>query len=238
MTKSLPAFAIAFVLTLCNVVCADSVVQTETVVFNEANLPEEDVFQFPVFDDSPFISTFEPFGPSLGTLVSATVSFTDFSISVVGTGLERGESTEVRTPSIGFNISGPYTVGGDSFNGAGNSDFLLGLEGEPLEFELTLSDITQTFFTADVGLSNDDPNLVGESFNPAIFNTITGSVPFDVEYDTFGLLSLNDITDVVVDASVTISVQYDFEPAAVPEPSSFLVGALGLVAMTIRRRRG
>ena len=105
---------------------------------------------------------------------------------------------------------------------------------------MVLDDINQTFFVADTGLAFDDPDLVGESFNPALFDPITGDDPFDVVFfnsfgPPFASVSLFDVTDVTAEASATISIRYDF--IAVPEPSSAFVGLIGLIAMAAQRRR-
>lgn len=232
MLKILPVFITALVLTFCNVVGADAVVQTETVAALSGDLFDQDSGTFELFDDQFFSLTANPFDPSLGTLVSATVSFTDFSVSGLGTALEQNAATSI-------NISGPYTIGGATFDGAGvNDSQISSVAGELLEFNLTLDDITQTFFVADDGLPFGDPNLVGEAFDPVILDAITGSVPFDVQFNSAGPITLTNVIDVEAEASATISIQYHFEPTAIPEPSSAVVAMPGLMAMAVRRRRG
>lgn len=238
MTKILPIFITAIVLSFCNVADADSIVQTGTVsTVRAGDLFDQDTGDFELFDDEFFSLTADPFDPSLGTLISATVSFTDLSVSVAGTGLDVADTGIPSNPAIIVNLSGQFTIGGVLFNGAGDGDFLPGEDGELLEFNLALPDFSQDFFVADAGLAFDDPNLVGTSFDPAVLDVITGDVPFEVLFNSAGPVSLFDVTDVVAEASATISIRYDFDPATVPEPSSALVGLLGLITMTARRRR-
>ena len=91
MTKILPIFTTAVVLSFCNVVDADFIIQSDTVSTMISGDQIEDLFDqqgngFELLDDDFFSLTADPFDPSLGTLVSATVSFTDLTVSVTGTG--------------------------------------------------------------------------------------------------------------------------------------------------------
>lgn len=245
MTKILPIFTTAVVLSFCNVVDADFIIQSDTVSTMISGDQIEDLFDqqgngFELLDDDFFSLTADPFDPSLGTLVSATVSFTDLTVSVTATGLDVADTGIPSNPQIGINLGGQFTIGGVIFNGAGASAFLPFEDGEVLQNTVVLDDINQTFFVADTGLAFDDPDLVGESFNPAIFDAITGDASFDVVFfnssgPQFATVSLFDVTDVTAEASATISIRYDF--IAVPEPSSAFVGLIGLIAMTARRRR-
>jgi len=239
MTKILSVLIAALVLSFGNAVSADSILQTDTVsTFSAGDLFDGDSGTFDLFDDQFFSFTANPFDSSLGTLVSATVSFTDLSVSGLGTALGQNSTTSIF-------ISGQYTVeaantvaGGAVFNGAGGDDFQISsAAGEILEFNLALPDLTQTFFVADAGLPFGDPNLVGDPFNPAILDAFTGSTPFDLRFNSPGQITLNNVSDVEAEASGTISVLFNFEAVSVPEPSSAVVGIFCLMVMSVRKRR-
>jgi len=230
MTKVLPILIAVLVLSFSNVVDADTIIQTETV--SASNTFSETLgitTEFELVDDQFFSLTADPFDPALGNLVSFTVVFTDISVSGTGSVSENFGNGSAA-------VTGPFTVGGASFNGAGGTNFQQGEDaGDPLDFGISVG-VSQTFFVADEGLPFGDPNLVGTAFDPAILATVTGAAPFEVLFASNGLIRLNS-SEVVAEASGTISIEYHFEPAAIPEPSSAALAMFGFLAIATRRRR-
>jgi len=234
VSKILPIFIATFALCFCNVVTADSITQTDTLsTDNSGELFSEtqgNTTNFPLFNEQFFSLTAAPFDPSLGTLESFTVSFSDIAISGNGT-------VANLFGSVGTGLSGQFSLGGFGFGGAGNNAFeIVETPGDPIEFETSV-DFSQTFFVADDGLPFGDPALVGTAFNPAILDTVEGSTPFQILFNSSGQIGVNDVTDVFAQASGTISIQYHFTPTSVPEPSSTVIAMLALGTLFTRRRR-
>ena len=235
----LNSFVAVALLSSITTVQADTIVQSQSFLFEDFNLDPSATFgPIEVVDSDFFTASFLPFDTSLGTLNSVTISLTDFTAQAMGpaNGEQRTLTGSLAGPVVfgdlvggvvpsGFALAGFGQGLGTTLPGTGPGTVLLDLTSMPPPGQ------TVNGFDDEIILVNDFTTGTG----PGVFQLATGLGPVGVNLnDAFEIAG--NINSVDVSTSGTISLTFDFTP--VPEPSSGLV--LGLLAAAVfgsRRRR-
>ncbi len=158
----------------------------------------------PLVDPGLFTGTFVPFDATLGTLTSATVTFTA-TVDVSGTAdpaAKTGGSLEV-------SFGGGFAVNGSTFNGTGGGfGPVTASAGDPLTGTLSLTGFTYSFL----------PEGAGVAYDPSIFGALTGSQAFSLGLNPSGnTLKYANAVDLGISANGVLKLTYEYVPAT-PAP--------------------
>jgi hypothetical protein len=172
------------------------------------------------------IADLDPFNSALGTLNSFSIVWT---ASVVAEG-----TTGATSGNISMGFGGAFRVGSASYNGTGDGNSNGAGPGS------TIPQITISINNTSVFL----PSNAGVTYDPAILALITGSNPVQLSYasksSNTAYTTFNDVATVSSVLSGTVTLTYDYTPAAVPEPTSMLIGGslfAGVIGMRRMRKR-
>lgn len=185
--------------------------------FNISNLTSDSEGKLNVVTSEEFLANLSTFDSNLGELVSFTIDWNiDFSIE--GTATASGGE-------IQGGVDGDYFINSNSYSGNGRGFFVKTEDAGTISSMFNLS-------------RSSNFNVAGPRFyNPENLSDVTNGTNFDVKWTAvFNMFSVG-VSEFSADASGIVSVTYDFIPTVtdVPEPSTFLVLALGLSGVCLRK---
>ena len=198
-----------------------TIVQTETFYADNAGMLYSGSDGLDLVDSTFFTSVFLPFDQSLGTLTSVEVLYTDFSVS--------GEGLVGNVGPTGTFIAqwgGVYYLEEGHFSGTGGAGQESGNPGDTLQATVGISDFTEKHLASEVGNS---------TLTALVFASALGADSFEVGFDTDVIFSVENMENLFVSTTGTISLVYDYDP--IPEPSSSMLWVLFGIGLAVKRRR-
>jgi hypothetical protein len=149
-----------------------------------------------------FTGTFAPFDPALGTLTACTVTFSA-TTDLAGT----ADPLAGADGSLGATLGGTFYLDGRAFNGTGNVlQPVTAAPGTPLAGTLGLDGFTYTF----------RPESAGQSYDPAILQSLTGQQAFAFEFrPTANVVNYTNAVDLAISGNGLLKLTYEYEPAPV-----------------------
>ena len=177
--------------------------------------------------------SFNQFDPALGTLLSVTLTIAaDASADVIGDN-ESGSAASF-TASLSGSVAGTIPVGGL------DATAVLNMSAGPVEVDAD-NDVAADFIGTDandfgtLADTDSDSDSATTGLTPFIgLGTLAGTI---ADNQVWGVSGGGDaVTQVLNSRSTTVwTVTYEFEP--VPEPSTALLGLVGVLGLVCRRRR-
>jgi hypothetical protein len=158
--------------------------------------------------------TFTPFNPALGTLTSCTVTFTA-TAEISGT----ADALAGMDGSVSATLGGSFFLDGRAFNGTGNGMApVTAAPGSPLAATLVVDGFSYTF----------RPENAGQSYDPAILQSLTGSAAFPLEFRPSGnTVTYSNAVDLAVSVNGVLKLTYEYVPAPVVPAITGLVRQTG-----------
>lgn len=202
---------------------AGAISQTQDFSYTFTAFTNANTLSFTPIPAGGFVATFNPFGSSLGTLISTTVTW---SITSAFNGIAGSTSS-----SYSSNFGGTYSVNSAGYSGnGGGSSTNANTIGATMSSSATVPE-TDTFLPADAGVNYD----------PAIEAAFTGTSPFSVSWAAGGSTSAftaDYVSSGTLSVTGSASITYNYQ--AVPEPASALIlfPGMGLLVTFTRRRPG
>lgn len=212
-------------LTLRAVASGATVSQTydvpQQVLFNNTGTSSKDV---------SFVTTFNQFNPSLGTLNSATITYYyDFDLSIAGnSGTPSGSGGATSSASDdGMHINGALVSGDGGGNGNGDG---------------TVGDVVDAPFTVTDTTSGDPPLVITSAYTNGAFQALSGNGTANWDWTT--VVDVNSgnanstetltLLNTPQDES-RVNIVYDYTPA--PEPITIMMMLPAIAVAGMRRRK-
>lgn len=171
-----------------------------------------------------------------------TPTFT-FRYDITGLGLGAADHLLITATSAGGNLTNTTHGISVASGGADNSNWWTNSDG-PLSFVVAIRNASNVDITSSHTVDLTGASLRWGNGTPASTFSIAGSGPFsfaDVSLQKF-TLPTGQTNETAFSATrnndaITQFAQLRFDIAAIPEPTSAMLGGLGMLALVLRRRR-
>lgn len=126
----------------------------------------------------------------------------------------------------GIGTGGNYSINGADYSGNGNGDGDGGLD-ELIELSFTVTD-SATFLVEEAGLEYD----------PQLLLEVTENDIVQLNWSSAAFLAFSNVRDLIATANGSVILTYEYEdPTSVPEPSTLVIFALGLMGLSFRKMK-
>lgn len=177
-------------------------------------------------------SQFSPFDSSLGTLDSFQIvwSVSQSASGTVASTVVAPSGKGILTPQL----NGTPSIAGNRYGGLADSVTVVGDPSDSIPLTTAQNTSDETWL----------PENAGSTYNPAFLATVTGASDFDLTLTNssgpVAFVSYTELSSVSADLAGSVTMTYTYTPAAVPEPSTWIlgVGAVACGCVVRCRRRG
>ncbi len=221
--KKIPSrFGLVLVSLLAGAQVARAAVQEQSAAFTYSNAGQllSGSGTGPLVDSTLFNGSFTPFNPALGTLTACTVTFSA-TANLSGT----VDPLAGADGSLSGSLGGSFYLDGRAFNGTGNGLApVTAAPGTPLAGTLVVDGFSYTFL----------PDKAGQLYDPAILQSLTGQVPFPLEFRPSGnTVTYTNAVDLAISVNGVLHLTYEYTPAPAAPAITGLVKQAGTGDVTL-----